>query len=121
MKLLVFALVCCGTSAIAQNNENALLQDLKKKREQKVGSRSYVSPFIKEAFTEKLNCKFRGPQAFEQNFVTTLPLDKMPCVVPNMKNHTAMPNVGDSSILKHPIDPGIYAYKRRFINNELKK
>jgi hypothetical protein len=42
--------------------------------------------------------------------VYALPLDNMPCIVPDMKNHDQMPNVG-KGLLKKPIDSGIYRKK----------
>ena len=119
MKFFFLALVCCSTCAMAQYNENSLLPNLRKTPQQKIAGRNYVSPFVKEAHEEKLSGKFKRPQAFNQELVTTLPLNRMPCVVPNMKKHTAMPNAGDSNILKHPIDPGIYAYKRPTRDNAI--
>ena len=41
----------------------------------------------------------------------SLPLDNMPCIVPNMNLFRAMPNAGSLALLEHPTDPGIYLNK----------
>jgi hypothetical protein len=44
--------------------------------------------------------------------VYALPLDNMPCIVPDMEAHRTMPNAGNKGMLKNPVDPGIYSRQR---------
>src|SRR3990170_4306088 len=52
-------------------------------------------------------------QRDDERTLISLPLDNMPCVVPNMNLFRAMPNVGSIAILQNPVDPGIYIPKNR--------
>ena len=111
MKWLALLFVCFGATAFAQNDQN-LLENSKRMRELKIGTKSYVSPFVQESFREKLVAKPFKPEAVSSVIVTPLRQDNMPCIVPDMRLHKTMPNAGNDAILKQPIDPGIYAYRK---------
>jgi hypothetical protein len=113
--LFLLSSIFLSATVIAQKNENKLLQKLERGEELRTGERGYVAPtpFVQKAQLEKVGVKFHMPVPSNAIIVAPLPQDNMPCVVPNMKYHRTMPTVGDSTILKHPIDPGIYAYKKK--------
>lgn len=46
--------------------------------------------------------------------VYTLPQDNMPCIMPSIANSN-MPNPSDKSVLRKPIDPGIYMNRKTVI------
>ena len=50
--------------------------------------------------------------------LTSLPLDNMPCIVPNMSLFKAMPNAGSLALLENPTDPGIFLKKRNSITKK---
>lgn len=55
-----------------------------------------------------------------ERVVIALHQDNMPCIVPNMNLFKIMPNAGDITMLKKPIDPGIYAPIPKALNPTIK-
>ena len=114
MKWLSLVLLCLSTSAFAQvQKESALIQKLKRTEGLRMGKQSYVTSYAEQSLHEKLKSKNSLIKNLGGQRLALLPQDNMPCLRPDMRNYRKMPNAGDSSILKHPVDPGIYALKSR--------
>ena len=108
----IFLLICfVTTSAFGQVNENAVLEKLKK-TDKLMGRDNYNN------FQPKLGTltpmQSETTQENNKRTVTSLPLDNMPCIVPDMNLLAVMPNAGSLAILEHPTDPGIYLNKPNF-------
>lgn len=114
MKWLALVFVGVSTTAFAQaDKDNLLLQRLKKDQQLKTSNRTYITPFVQQSHYEKMMGKADRPKMEFSEIVTALLQDGMPCIRPDMKKYKPILNAGDSSVLKHPIDPGIYVLRNR--------
>src|SRR6186713_2458008 len=108
----IFLLICFVTTAgFSQVNENSVLEKLKK-TDKLMGRDNYND------FQPKLKTltpmQSETIQRDNERTVPSLPLGKMPCIVPNMNLFGAMPNAGSLALLEHPTDPEIYLNKPNF-------
>lgn len=117
MKWVFILLLFAGTTSSAQvNKQKELMQKLKLQEQLRKGNPKLQEQLIKG--NSKTTVVITNPRqgrvvTYSEQRVTTLPQDNMPCIVPNMNFYRVMPNASDSTILKYPIDPGIYVQKPR--------
>lgn len=99
MKWVFAFTILLGTAAFGQAGQKPLPADVHFKKPYRINNESRVT-LLDSNSTRK---------------IVRLPVDNMPCIVPNMHLLKAMPNAGDSLLLKRPVDPGIYVHRNNGI------
>ena len=107
--LLLLAVNFVVANAIAQSQSNNLMKKLKQTDRAMGRTYSLRQPYVFGSPLDNPQNTHDITAMSKEQMVKTLPQDNMPCIVPNMELFMVMPNVLNSSILRHPIDRGIYA------------